>query len=649
MSFVSPDRFIWLLIAVPIVLLYILRTRMKKQPVATLLFWDQLFDEKRQRSWWQRLRHWLSLALQLAFLGLLVGALVDPLWRGQNDEARQVVIVLDTSASMLAKTENGKTRFDDAIEKAQGVVAGLRDGDEVALVTAGSSVRVVVGVTDFGPAVRDALREVQPTHGPTKVTEAIEAARRLTRQPDRREVVVISDLCFDQGSEEGSEEKRASENEQLDSQPDIRLMSVGTPENNVAVTAMSVRRSLVDPIGYAAMVQVHNFGDEAIECRLTIDLADELVDVIPLKIAAGESWKDTINEASANGGVLKATLDIDDGLEIDNVAMAVLPRRPKIPVTLVSQEPSVYLESVLSAIPLVELTTVTETPATAPKGGFLVLNRMETPKLPAGSVLAIDPRGDTDLWTVGEPIEQAIIAKQESASPLMPHVQLMNVVLPGARALNFPGDATSLLSDASGDTLMASLINEEDRIVVLAADLDNSDLPLRIAFPVMMTNAVNWFLRQTGELQPAIHTGELAEVLATDATEESWAWQDPAGKRLVTTLRDERALVGPIDQVGLAVLAPKRVLEKLDAQKETTDKADDSQTVQPDKQIEGVQQLAVNLCDPSESDLRPRSERAADDKLASGSGMRSIWFYMAFIGLGLVVGEWFLYHRRIVG
>ena len=39
----------------PIVLLYILRIRLRRQPVSTLLFWDQLFDEKKPRSWWQRL------------------------------------------------------------------------------------------------------------------------------------------------------------------------------------------------------------------------------------------------------------------------------------------------------------------------------------------------------------------------------------------------------------------------------------------------------------------------------------------------------------------------------------------------------------------------------------------------------------------
>ena len=126
MNFVSPERLAWLWVGLPIVVFYVLRTRLRKQPVATLLFWDQLFDQKRQRSLWQRLRHWLSLLLQLAFLSLIVAALIDPLWTGQEQNARQVVIVLDNSASMHAKTVDGSSRFEKAIDQALGVVASLR-------------------------------------------------------------------------------------------------------------------------------------------------------------------------------------------------------------------------------------------------------------------------------------------------------------------------------------------------------------------------------------------------------------------------------------------------------------------------------------------------------------------------------------------
>lgn len=643
MSLASPERLMWLLIAVPIIMLYILRTRLKRQPVSTLLFWDQLFDQKRQRSWLQRLRHWLSLLLQLAFVFLVIGALTDPLWTGQKNETRQVVIIVDNSASMAAVGDDGKSRWEAARQKALGIVAGLRGGDEVAVVTAGSSVRVPVGMTDFAPAARDAIEALQLTDGPSRAMAAIDAAKRLTRSPERRRIVLISDGCF-----EGAQT--------LDTESGVDLVVVGETANNAAITALAVRRSLVDPIGYAALIEAEYFGDEAIDVRVTIDLADQLVDVIPVKLEPGKPWVKTISGASADGGVLRVKLDAkenEDGLAIDNEAIAVLPSRPRIPVTLVTEQPSLYLESVLGAIPLVDLTVASAVPTQSPAGGFLMLHRVVPEKLPSGAVFVIDPRGDSDAWKRGRQIEQAIIASQDTASPLMPHVRLTNVMLPGAYELDMVDDATPLLVEAGGATLMASLVRGDDRLVVLAADLDSSDLPLRIAFPVLMTNAVNWFLGQTGELQPSLKTGTLAEVvidgasaaalgLNDAATAKTWNWRDAAGHVAPASINGDRAVIGPVDRVGLVKLGPLSLLQPPQPGEGETARSESVASADPFT-------VAVNLCDRDESDLRPRIEAAKTDVDIGGSGRQSLWFYLACTALGLITAEWFLYQRRVVG
>ena len=647
MNFVSPDRLIWILIALPIIVFYILRTRLKKQPVTTLLFWDQLFDQKRQRSLWQNLRHWLSLLLQLAFLALIVGALVDPLWTGQDDSAHEVVVVLDNSASMQAVNKSGVSRFAEAKQKALDVVASLREGDQLALITAGSSVRVRMGMTDFHPAVRDAINEVEVTDGPTRVYQAIDAAERLTRNKDEHDIVVISDGCYEETSRNRDR---------------VTRISVGQPVDNVGITAFSLRRSLVDPIGYAALIKVHNFGQDPSECRLLIELDEELVDVIPVNVAAGESWQRTIVGASAAGGLLQAEIDIDDGLEVDNVALAVLPERPKIPVVLVSEEPSLYLASVLRAIPLIELSTATEPPPAAPTGGFIVLHRIVPERMPAGSVFVIDPRSGSDQWTLGEPIEQAIVAKQDPASPLLPHVRLINVLLPGARELQMKNQSTSLLTEAGGMTVMASTVRGEDRMVVLSTDLSAGDLPLRIAFPVLMTNATNWFLGRTGELEPALRTGELAQLAAESQSADSLVWVDARGKASPATADSDSITVGPFDYVGVGQLASTDRGNDNDTS-QTTDQssktilparssrslnAQDNEGMESVSDSLGSRLLAINLCDPQESNLRPTADSPDETSSIRSSGQRSPWFYLAFLAFGLIVSEWFLFQRRIV-
>ena len=634
MNFASPDRWLWLLVAIPIIAFYILRSRLRKKQVATLLFWDQLFDQKQQRSLWQNLRHWASLLLQLLLVGLLTFSLLDPLWRGQKENAREVVIVLDNSASMKAVDEQGRTRFEDAMQLAQQVVSSLRDGDEAALITAGSQIRVVVGMTDFPPAIRDAIQSITPTDGPTRVSEAVEMARRLTRSPERRDLVVISDMCFEQAA-------------LLQQASDVRLLTAGEKRDNVAITAFAVRRSLVDPIGYAAMVTIQNFSELETECRLSLDLADEPVDVYPLKLAAGERWSKTIIGASARGGLLHATINADDALASDNEAIAVLPERPAIPVVLVSEQPSLYLESVLRAIPQVQLTVTTTTPTQSPANGFVVLHRLVPQPFPLGRVLVIDPRGDSDRWTLGEKIEQALVAKQDEASPLMPHVRLTNVMLPSAHVLELKPGASPLITDASGNTLMASIVDGDERTVVLSTDLEQSDLPLRIAFPVLMTNAVNWFLSRSGEMEPALRTGELAEIAIPAKRDGEWSVRDQAGTIQPLTIADERGIFGPIDQVGLIQVGPQTAfMPTTDGQSTTTFDAKTDTVVT--SSADDVRSLAVNLCDAAESDLRPRIELDQADALLAGAGQRSIWFYLALLALAFITVEWILYQRRIV-
>src|SRR5215216_6380594 len=110
MSFNHPTAMLWAALAAPIVIFYILKIRLRRVPVSTILFWQQIFEETRPRSLWQRLRHLLSLLVQLAFLGLLVLALAEPVFPWEAKQARRLVLVVDNSASMNA-TDVAPTRL----------------------------------------------------------------------------------------------------------------------------------------------------------------------------------------------------------------------------------------------------------------------------------------------------------------------------------------------------------------------------------------------------------------------------------------------------------------------------------------------------------------------------------------------------------
>src|SRR5215468_10852305 len=133
MSLANPVALVWGLLLVPVVIFYILKIRLKRVPVSTVLFWRQIFDEKRPRSLWQRLRHLISLLLQLALLGLLVAALAEPFFSWEALSAQRIILILDNSASMNA-TDVAPSRLARAKEEAHQVIQGLRFRDEMAIV-----------------------------------------------------------------------------------------------------------------------------------------------------------------------------------------------------------------------------------------------------------------------------------------------------------------------------------------------------------------------------------------------------------------------------------------------------------------------------------------------------------------------------------
>src|SRR5688500_3843026 len=178
MSFAAPTM-PWLgLLAVPVILLYVLKVRVRRVPVSTLMFWEKVYEEKAPRSLWERLRHLSSLLLQLALLALLVIALADPVFDWEAKAARRVVLVVDNSASMQA-TDVKPTRLDAAKRGAVSLLDGLRPRDEMAVLSAGTRPEVVVGMTGDSRTLKDAVDSIPATDGPTRVAEAVDLARRL--------------------------------------------------------------------------------------------------------------------------------------------------------------------------------------------------------------------------------------------------------------------------------------------------------------------------------------------------------------------------------------------------------------------------------------------------------------------------------------
>jgi hypothetical protein len=644
MNLVNPTALLLAGLAVPIVVFYILKIRLRRVPVSTLLFWQQIFEEKKPRSLWQRLRHLISLLLQLAFLMLLVFAIADPIFRWQQARARRVVLVVDNSASMNAR-DVLPSRLAAAKAEGRRIIDGLRLGDELAIIAAEAEPRVVCGSTDHQRTLRAALESIPATEGPTRVVESVALARRLLSGSEKlRKVVVLSDGSFDGAAE-------------LPRQEDVELITLGKHTGNVGITRLQARRSLLDPIGYEILVEVTNASDEPASLRLELDLGGDPIDVVPLSLAAGERNVQMFEKTSAEGGRLRAHVDRADALPADNTAWAILPRRSQQKVTLVTPG-NLFLEKVFEAMPLVDLAVVkvpregaapapVPHPAGDPGSAVTVYHRKVPETLPDGPVFVIEPERSGALWQLGESLHNPVVAKHDKDSPLMLHVRLDSVVMPEARKLALTAPAQVLAESAAGDPLYAVLerpsSDGQSKVVVLTVDLDKSDLPLQTAFPIMATNLLNWFGGTKGELREAIGAGGIAtvEVASQASAKDEYALLAPDGRvqPLAVPAGATKVTLGPLDRTGIWTMSRRRAA------------AAQSKAADVGKNFAGsgdvVAELACNLADRRETDLRPApglSEHPSS--LAAGLAVRPVWYYLLAAAFLLTCWEWFLYQRR---
>ena len=181
--------------AVPLILHLLRNRRVRRVPFSDLRF---LRGVEVRRSRTAGLRRWLLLLLRMLAILLLAGGAARPRLDGIAPAAGDrvsLLVILDASASMQAVDGEGRTRFEEALETARDLTAGLPDGSEVQWLRAEATTQAVFGSWLPARAAVDGVPEtLSPGDGTLDAVAllrgAADAARSCVRPPL---VVVISD------------------------------------------------------------------------------------------------------------------------------------------------------------------------------------------------------------------------------------------------------------------------------------------------------------------------------------------------------------------------------------------------------------------------------------------------------------------------
>lgn len=615
MSLLAPFGLLLGLLAIPLIGLYFLKIRRRRVTVPSLLLWEELARAERLARPFDKFRRNLLLWLQLLLLLAVVLAFARPALFGTGSSGRSLVLVLDTSASMAA-TDERPTRLGRAITMARAEIDNLGPSDEATIVLAGPTAEVVAPFSRDLPSLRAALDDIEAPQARGWLRDGVQLALSLARSRPDAEVHVFSDGGH------------ASLADLPTGETPVAFRKVGSNSGNAGILALDLRASPSSELDRQLFVTVQRFGEGDAEATVQVFLDDKLVGL--RNETLGSKAASLVFELpSATAGILRVELDADDDhLPLDDTAWAVVEPVRKRRVGLVGGDR--LTRRVLDSDPRVDLV-----PADAASLDADTLDRLDAlflaepvdVELSGVSVAYLRPDAGGPA-TLGDTVPRPEVLGWRRTHPLMRFVTLEGAVIARSHEVTDDGGLVAIADSTAGPLVLAGERGAA-RVVQLTFDPLKSDLPLRVAWPVLVLNTVGWLT----ERRAGVDHGQVV------TAGEPWLRRVPSDV--------------PADQVrieGPDEAAPRSSLSDGLLRVQDTTRLGVYRVKAGDLRA----RFAANLQAAEESDIEPAAaldvgaaaQAGAVASTASVGGPTELWRYLLLFGLLVLGVEWAVWSRR---
>ena len=594
-------------ISAGVVALYLLDRSKRKQLVATLRFWSAA-DVRTELKHRRRIQQPWSLLLQILSILLLLLAIAGPRFGGDEDSARDHVLVLDTSAWMGARARQG-TLMDEAKASARAYVKALPSRDRVMIVRADALATPVTAFESNRQVLEDAIRLSQPGASALNVEQALEFAQRAQKLQTQRsgEIVFVG-------------VGRIPEQESSGAPPpsNLRVLSVASTQENVGLRKIGLRRSLTAPDSWDIFVAVRNYGARPHSIDLALQFGKSPAGSKSLTLKPGAEEQATFTYKTRVGGYLEARIAPHDSFPQDDRAVIELPAQQPLRVVVYSADPS-GLRALIASNPQVD--AVFQTPAqydANAKADIVVLDRFSPPARPRADSIWIEPPSS------GSPIPVRATKTNVKLERWHPETSLGT----GLRTKNALIESSEIFSAASGDIVVAESSDgpvvvarsSAPKIAAIGFEPMKSSMKYELATPLLFANMMRWMAPETFR-RWEVQAGTVGTVSV--ALEKG---VDPASVRVLT--EDQKPLPFTVEGNALRFFAgaPGSV-----------------------RVLTGDRETVYSLTLPDVGDTMwkppPNVRRGIPRASEAGSSATDLWPWLALLGgIGLFV-DWLLFGR----
>ena len=685
MPFTTPLALLGLLFIPAVIAMYLLKLRRDEAVVPSTLLWTRLVSDVEANAPWQKLKRSLLLLLQLLLVVILALLAARPFFERPAGLARDIVLVMDVSASMGA-TDVAPDRLTAAKLAATEALRDLPTGGKVSVIAAGRSARIVVNESTDLSRVRQAIESITVTQSTGDLGDALELASKLAARSGDAQVLVATDaaLATNPTGRVGAR---------------VKVLPVGRDRKNQAIVALAVRTS-PSAVTRSVFASLANVDLERASRRLELWGDGRLIEVRDVPLEAQARANVIIDDIPPDIRTVEVRLvgsdpsvvTAPDQLAVDDRAWAVVPAdRTRLILVVGAGDP--YLETALSYLPNVELYGVKPEaygPATQRTDGrpwdLIIFEGNLPATLPRTPVLAIAPPRTSDLGQMTGKLTNPGIGTLDPDEPVLRFVDLSTVHIAEASRLTAPDWARTIIPGPRGAPLLYAGTRDGIPTAVLAFEPRRSDLPLQVAFPILLANLTGELLGASSAPTEAVEPGTPIELVipsgavgltvtgpdgsitelvpgTSGGSAVSFAATDLLGVYTVTPIADPIASAVPSGSAGGGSAPTPRASATAGASAGAGAGASASPPP-PDDPLAPVR-FAVDLFDVNESTIAPGSAAAIEGlgttaAASPGPGASGapapattdrpttrdeLWVPLVLLVIGFLCVEWALYHR----
>jgi len=612
-----------------------------------------------------------------------------------DKEARSIVLIIDTSASMKTKdihpdTHDDKkrtTRIQAAKEKAKELLSNLGNGDSLMLFRMDGQVTPISRFETDKALLKKEIDKISANDTPANLRRALRSASDSLRARKNPMIIIIGDGAYpehvledihlsgdpkgvDPGVEKGSKREQFSLSAIDLGTIDLRFIPIGETSSNVGIIGFNVRRYLANKSEYEVFIEIQNFSDTVMKRRLQIYSADpetqrkktkkdekewgEVIFSDSIELEPGERLRRiyprlgglVTNQLTAR---LTATANEEDLFDLDDTAYALLPEYQNPKILLVTQD-----HLLLEAAVLIHEFEENKQPDKLTPSQYeeaisssklrqydiIIFDSFAPERVPPAptNLIYFGPQGKHSPFPIASVVKRPRIDAINKNHPVMKWLVLSDV--------NF--DKATIFRPTQGDFILASyarapliIAKKENgrKVIALGFDLLGTDMVLRVAFPLFFINAFDWFAGTNSELMTTYASGTRVHVAVDENIEQGEATITPPTGNTIPAPIQHGVATFYTSQIGVHGLSVK------EEGKSTNSTAGNS--------MDPLRTIAINLSNVNESQITPNFPLLIGGKEVPAppefhfSPRRSIWVYLVFAILLLLFVEWGTYHRRI--